>query len=681
MEKYQVVDKIYEIAKKLKRDGSSWTRADLSYELKGLGVTQDSFSVDELVWDAYQVYNDEAIRDSFVNNSMTNTIVDEYRVCHLSANGEFEDAIFAVNFNMVSSSDALDAIGEFISDVLNADTNKVSTQIRDAVVGTSGVVRIQNAASDTIDRYGKMVEMYGTAKATVKTSISDFTFIREEINKIYSEYLYQLIDVFGDKIRSVSPELFDFDSIGWLDVDSMFQNISLEYDNLSNTCSALLSQITDQFADALKNSVSSYKGANGGKAGLALAGLNMLSHYLGAAERTAALEKDLNILQGKVRKDAVTIGADIKRLYVIYRTLNEVFIPKADTFFKNSTGILSSSYNDLVNSLYDSPKTRELRDERKALVGKYKMLSNSLNDIKINLNYYNSHIVKCRQELIDNEANYKLALKCRPSKPFFLANILTLGYLQRNYNRDMYDWHSEYAPFINSFESLRVDLQLDKEEVNKLERLSVKYESEKSDVVASLQRNADKMHSALKLSDELREKVAGHLEPILKLLSLGKEILSSSLDGHLVDVAEVDDIEIEEISDTTKQRIAMFTESLKNDCINSEYGQLPVQYGAQIDQAAGLINQLAELQVQKLKTTMTVAEYKRRYSKILERLDGDLASIDKKADIIKTAIKKVNESTDNTELQEALMSMSEQVGQFSNEDIHEFLKGNRIIVL
>lgn len=81
-------------------------------------------------------------------------------------------------------------------------------------------------------------------------------------NNIYLwriETLEKLIDIYGDSIKMVSPDLFDFKRIEWLDVDEMLKYVELEYNKLSENCAVLMGQISDSFRASLQNSLQAYK--------------------------------------------------------------------------------------------------------------------------------------------------------------------------------------------------------------------------------------------------------------------------------------------------------------------------------------------------------------------------------------------------------------------------------------
>ena len=91
----------------------------------------------------------------------------------------------------------------------------------------------------------------------------------------------------------------------FLDVDSMLKHTELEYNRISDTCSALISEISDSFQSSLRSSVAAYRSAGKGNKtlGLAMAGLGMLNHYMQASERTMRLRSDLTTFKTRQTSD------------------------------------------------------------------------------------------------------------------------------------------------------------------------------------------------------------------------------------------------------------------------------------------------------------------------------------------------------------------------------------------
>ena len=63
---------------------------------------------------------------------------------------------------------------------------------------------------------------------------------------------------------------------------------------------------------------------------------------MGASERANRLKSDLSVFQMSVKHDATRIKADMGRLLVICKTLNDVVIPKANVFLRYGEKLLAS---------------------------------------------------------------------------------------------------------------------------------------------------------------------------------------------------------------------------------------------------------------------------------------------------------------------------------------------------
>ena len=156
----------------------------------------------------------------------------------------------------------------------------------------------------------------------------------------------------------------------WLDVDEMLKYVELEYNKLSEKCAALMGEISESFRASLQTSLLAYKSAsNGNKSlGLAMAGLAMLDHYMDASERTNRLKTDLSVFQTSVKHDATRIKADLGRLMVICKTLNDVIIPKANVFMRYGEKLMASDLKAMLDTLYADEAVRPLEEIGRAHV-------------------------------------------------------------------------------------------------------------------------------------------------------------------------------------------------------------------------------------------------------------------------------------------------------------------------
>lgn len=468
MENREIYKAIKSIADELCSDGKTFLRADLAYELKKYGVAGDSSEVGSLVYDAYCFYgNDSNISIAFVTNNARTTIVADYKLNHCLEQGDMGDALAIAENELQAMENSLDKLQDMIALNLGAALANGSSKAADWLTGTSGVKEVRGKASVMFDRYAKLVEAYRYAGDSVRGNISDFTSLRSDIEATYREYALRLIDLYGDSIKMVSPELFDFNQVEFLDVDQMLRQIELEYSKIQDKCGVLIAEIADSFRTSLQGSMTAYRSAAGSSKtlGLAMAGLGMLDHYMAASEKANRLRGDLQQLQTSVKHDATRIKADMGRLTVIYKTLNDIVIPKSNVYLRFASQLMDSDFRSMTDALYGEASVRPLEEERRELLRQMRSAEMEMNDHLQNIDVYQSLVGELTTTLEAKRPSYQDAKRRKPSKPFFLLNWLTLGTARRNYYRNYSEWDAVCTPLIREFDNMQVDLKLDREEL------------------------------------------------------------------------------------------------------------------------------------------------------------------------------------------------------------------------
>lgn len=107
------------------------------------------------------------------------------------------------------------------------------------------------------------------------------------------------------------------------------------------------------------------------------------------------------------------------RLFVIYKSLNDVFIPEAEAFCKFAELVLSEEWRQLTDLLYNDDKTRSLKQKRDDILAELNKIEQEMNDEELNIGYYSMHITECKQLLDSLQTQYKDAKQTKPSKPSF----------------------------------------------------------------------------------------------------------------------------------------------------------------------------------------------------------------------------------------------------------------------
>lgn len=713
MDNNRIYQKIYDIASQLLKENAVYTRADLAYELQEFGIKTDSFEIGMLVWEAYKRFNDnEAIRRSFYDNEKKDPLVDEYRTDYLIETNDIPSLFPLLQQKLTNGNHALSQLENIVTQTLREQTVSGSIGTLNTLTGTQGVVKVKNEATAVFNLYSELVGNYDDAKHQIQAVTTDFVKLRGQICDTYRQYALVLTDAFGDSIKTVSPELFDFDSIEWLDVHGMLQNVKLDYDKINEKCSTLMSSITDSFAQSLKTASQSYKAAGSKQIGLVLAGLNMVSHYINAGQKTAELKQDLLTLKNSVKHDVTLIKGDMGRLFVIYKTLNDLYIPQAEAFCRFSKQILSGEWQRLTQALYANTDIQPLKEERDEALESYKTLEREMTDEQLNIDYYTTRIEECRQLLDGMQTQYQQAKASKPEKPFFLTNLLTLGSANQKYNRDIYDWNQACAPVISQYEEIRTDVKLDNDELEQLQRHLNENKRMHQQLKEKLRRLNREIMSKISVSPDLQMKMLPHLESMVKLLRIAREIASCKLDSKLVKTVSIarQDTELPQelkqnlqlFTNTLREHVAIDNETAKSsfyavsgeaptgseqptssgNASEADFAQLSDAENTAIQNTVNLLESWSRLKAMQEQSAIAHQAYDKELEKLQEAFRSNLADIDNRGIILRESLKKINTTTSEEELKKGLLSLAQKEGEsFSKEDWNEFLNGTKTIEL
>lgn len=719
----KVYQAIKTIADELCKENKTYLRADLVFELKKYGIASDSSEVSKLVFDAYRYFHDNGnIAIAFVSNNSRTTLVAEYKFNDSLEQGNKEEALKIAETELALSSSALEQLKEQVELNLNLVLAKGTSKMADIVMGTNGVKDVRSKASTMFDKYTKMVEAYHYAEDSVYGNIEDFTSLRSDIGTVYRDYALKLFDIYGDSIKMVSPDLFDFKRIEWLDVDEMLKYVELEYNKLTEKCAALIGEISDSFRTSLQGSLQAYKSlSNGNKSlGLAMAGLTMLEHYMGASERANRLKSDLSVFQMSVKHDATRIKADMGRLLVICKTLNDVVIPKANVFLRYGEKLLASDLKATLDALYADETIRPLEEQRKCLLQQMKALDMEMNDHLQNIDVYTSLINDITATLESKQGSYMEAKAKKPSKPFFLLNWLTFGMVNKNYYRDFAEWNAVCFPLVREYESYQVDLKLDKEELESHREEQTRIKNEYAKLSSELDKVSKEIRSKIVCSDDLKLKMLKHLRDMVAMLKLGREIMESKIDEKLVHTVDIPDYrETAKLPADVEQNLSLFTGMLADNLhadkdmaknlldgveaytkdpkkIEGKTAQQnkPAEYSEEdlaqvtgameqsLQKGIALFDSFAKLKAQQLSGSLASAAYDKELKKHADEFKREMAKIDNKSAYLREVFKRINLAGSEVERKQAMEMMSDLSGfSLSEQEFTEFINGKKQIEL
>ena len=719
----KVYQAIKTIADELCKENKTYLRADLAFELKKYGIASDSSEVSKLVFDAYRYFHDNGnIAIAFVSNNSRTTLVAEYKLNDSLEQGDKEEALKIAETELALSSSALEQLKEQVEQNLNLVLVKGTSKMADIVMGTNGVKDVRSKASTMFDKYTKMVEAYHYAEDSVRGNIEDFTSLRSDIGTVYRDYALKLIDIYGDSIKMVSPDLFDFKRIEWLDVDEMLKYVELEYNKLTEKCAALIGEISKSFRTSLQGSLQAYKSlSNGNKSlGLAMAGLTMLEHYMGASERANRLKSDLSVVQMSVKHDATRIKADMGRLLVICKTLSDVVIPKANVFLRYGEKLLASDLKATLDVLYADETIRPLEEQRKCLLQQMKALDMEMNDHLQNIDVYTSLINDITATLESKQGSYMEAKAKKPSKPFFLVNWITFGMANKNYYRDFAEWNAVCFPLVREYESYQVDLKLDKEELESHREEQTRIKNEYAKLSSELDKVSKEIRSKIVCSDDLKMKMLKHLRDMVAMLKLGREIMESKIDEKLVHTVDIPDYrEAAKLPADVEQNLSLFTGILADNLhadkdmaknlldgveaytkdhkkIEGKTAQQnkPAEYSEEdlamtteameqsLQKGIVLFESFAKLKAQQLNGKLASAAYDKELKKHADDFKREMAKIDNKSAYLREVFKRINLAGSEEERKQAMELMSDLSGySLSEQEFLEFINGKKQIEL
>ena len=586
------------------------------------------------------------------------------------------------------------------------------------IVGSKGVTEVRKEASALFDCYSQLIGNYDGARDSVKVLIADFVTLRSHVCDIYRRYALVLIDAFGDSVKAIAPQLFDFDSIEWLDTQQMLQNVKLDYDQITEHCSILMSSISESFSQSLKQASNSYRSAGSKQAGLLLAGLNMVSHYIDASSRTSELKEELLTLKNRVKHDVTLVKGDLSRLLVIYKTLNDLFIPQSEAFCQYSDQVLQGEWQQIVDSIYKNPNIQSLKQQRDKILDQCREVEAGIADAETNLAYYTAHIDKCNTLLSNMLDRYTQARESKPKKPLLFG--------RKRYNREIYEWNIACKPVITRYEDLQTDIKLDNDELMNQKATLARLQPRRQELRQELNRINKRIMGELKVTQATREKVLPHLESIVKLLRIAREIAESHLDQKLTERVTItrQDTELppdlqqniaafangvrqlafidgnaiaEAISDVNKQRrIAAEREQTTIDVTNkqqnnpvrhtelSEEGTLQIANAGNVA-IQGTINLLeawGTLQAQRAKSAIAAEKYDQELAKLQEEFRRNIAEIDDKSAILRESLSRINTAKGHEQLKDALLSLAGKDSRlFTDDEWTEFFNGNKTIEL
>lgn len=421
-----------------------------------------------------------------------------------------------------------------------------------------------------------------------------------------------------------------------------------------------------------------------------------------------------------MKHDATRIKADMGRLLVICKTLNDVVIPKANVFLRYGEKLLASDLKATLDVLYADETIRPLEEQRKCLLQQMKALDMEMNDHLQNIDVYTSLINDITATLESKQGSYMEAKAKKPSKPFFLVNWITFGMANKNYYRDFAEWNAVCFPLVREYESYQVDLKLDKEELESHREEQTRIKNEYAKLSSELDKVSKEIRSKIVCSDDLKLKMLKHLRDMVAMLKLGREIMESKIDEKLVHTVDIPDYrEAAKLPADVEQNLSLFTGMLADNLhadkdmaknlldgveaytkdtkkIEGKTAQQnkPAEYSEEdlaqltgameqsLQKGIALFDSFAKLKAQQLSGSLASAAYDKELKKHADEFKREMAKIDNKSAYLREVFKRINLAGSEVERKQAMELMSDLSGySLSEQEFTEFINGKKQIEL
>ncbi len=709
MENEEIVyDYVKSIADEQSRKNETISRADVAFVLQEKYKVKcgDGLSLSGAIYHAYEKYGkDDAIRRWIVTNTGEKSVVEEYELnAHLNQ-GDTERAIAVAEKNLNDAQALIDEAKQRVADVLKIELAQDAAALNKWLQGTGGMETIKSKSAALMDNYGKMVASYNAAESGVKNDIHDFVSLRSEVNNRFVKYANALVDIFGDSIKVVAPDLFNFDNVQYLDTAEMQRHAQLEYHKLDQNCTLLLGEIASHYSDTLSQvpvwlKMGKDVGKKSGVYGsLAVGAVSFLNHWLSAQEKTARMQNEYVNFEKSVKRDRQQMDGDMMRLMTVHKVMNDLYIPRAATFARKSEEVMSDDLKQLLNSLYADEGVSKLVKLRDELVDEMKRLEQSMNDHSENISKFEIQIADIQGMLSAQKENYQKAMARKPAEPGMLKRFFTFGMAQKEYGRKLLAWDEQDGTLANAYEDAMMDLDEGKEDLSShsksLEADKAAYESAKKRLLA--------------LNKEIKEKICatpaqksaalGHLKNLVTLLHAGKKIMESRLDDQLVNVVvpkELADVAplpseietglkgfVENVCSEVKKSGGEVAHAVMQEfglSDNGEKGEASISVNVAVDKAADLIKSWSYMQTEQMKSQLTDAVYRQEMDRMKREFQETMASLNKESDALVEVMKRANTATDKENLRQALIDLAGvDASQLTEADLDDILAGKKQI--
>ncbi|NRR92970.1 hypothetical protein HSX10_15450 [Winogradskyella undariae] len=439
------------------------------------------------------------------------------------------------------------------------ETTLVSTQkleFKKEFLGIGNADSAKKYAKKVLEGYEAMIGEYDKIKNVNLNLINDFNILRNELKCERDDVVQLLIDLFGNRAKQQYPELFDFDQIEWLDFENSWNELNLSYNKINeqhqeflNTVDVALNNfgnsVSAESSEAWKNLSSISKKRDLNKGDLIGAGIQVAIAAGAAAimggidtrnkskEVVALIKRDVEILKHKMSEDNELIIADIFRLGKLYSKLSHSIIPNYNTFIKSNSEIIVSDFKPLYDRILENPTINKAKGENNKLIKKQRFLNQKIIDLHSNIKYSEEEEIRLGEILEIKKEEYFIALSLKPTKPFILIELFTLGRASTVYYSTLQEWTNYCKPVVEDYEYIQ---SLKNDEIEKRETINQyisESENELSEINQRINSNSEVIMTEFNKTPNSEEELTKLITVVKRIINASRNVLEIELDQEL----------------------------------------------------------------------------------------------------------------------------------------------------
>ncbi len=563
-DKKLIFSEIQALIIELDREDSLFTRRELVNHLNNkfphLNLLE-SIEINKLLKEFYDSvsYSNtlrKSVTERFMNDEFTSYLYNSEKVSlqPTAFSLENEKAVFEEldkAFQIVDSSYTKISNSDPIYDLQRIESELKNIKAEEVFFSLTGKSRVEEKYKEAVkvyENYQNLIQRYGIIKNEILNTFSDFEQIRNFLKFIREDLMNFITDFYGDNLKKTNPELFDFDSVKWMQFDQISDNLNLSFNSINNTCQNFF-----EYYNATGNDLGNYAlgkletlsntkyNKQKAKEALLDVGITALFTVFDTNEKSnntiSQFNYEIELMKKDFMNDSGNIRMDVIRLLEIFKNLREDFIPGTRTFIKGlqilSDGELKRDFETVIKI----PGIKELKDERDKLLKESRTIESFHYDtIEViknateNRQYYQGEIDKI-------QSDYDFAIDNEPIEPSYWVNFLSIRIAKKIYLKTHHQWDVKTYDLRSNYSNLCENHNIENIRINSNENRINRFEIRQTEIQNELATNKIKIQSILGAENEIREVLRKNIMDIAKLTQQAKKVLESKLDESLLSVS------------------------------------------------------------------------------------------------------------------------------------------------